>query len=211
MNEITAVFEKIRMVLLIRSAKRMLKKKYFKIKENIVSQRRSVDSFKRKRQAEKYSVLSNEDEYDEDEEVTKSVQWDFSALPAGIPKMKLLEKFFHEKYESSCFADALNQYMHEKNLSTAVLYNRCLIDRKLISKIVSNQKYHPSKVTVFALCIGLRLNHQESEHFLGLAGYAFNPNSKYDLLIEFSINNRVYDIDQVNEILYAFHEPCFGE
>ena len=213
--EVTGVFDKIRMMLLIRSAKRMLRKKYFKIRRKSLTERCFGRFYKRGKRTEVFPDESSEDylydEYDADEEEESVSFFNHFSLQTGISNRKSLEKFFHERYEPSGFADALNRYMHEKDMTTGILYTRCFIDRKLVSKIVSNPNYHPSKETVFALCIGLRLNYRESEHFLGLAGYTFNPNSKYDLLIEFSIKNRVYDIDQVNEILYAFHEPCFGE
>ena len=216
----TGVFDKIRMMLLIRSAKRMLRKKYFKIRRKSLTERCFGRFYKRGKRTEVFPDESSEDylydEYDADglcryaKEILSKMDY-IDDVNDFISNRKSLEKFFHERYEPSGFADALNRYMHEKDMTTGILYTRCFIDRKLVSKIVSNPNYHPSKETVFALCIGLRLNYRESEHFLGLAGYTFNPNSKYDLLIEFSIKNRVYDIDQVNEILYAFHEPCFGE
>ena len=101
--------------------------------------------------------------------------------------------------------------MSEKDITTAMIYQRSFVDRKLISKIISSNDYHPSKQTVFALCIALRLNLKESTEFLSLAGYTFNHHKKYDLIIKFLLDDQIYEIDTVNEILFHFNEPCFGE
>lgn len=118
--------------------------------------------------------------------------------------------FLKTNYSSVSFSQRLNLYMYERDITTATIYKRCFVDRKLISKITSSDHYHPSKQTVFALCIALRLSLAESEEFLNLAGYAFSFHSKYDLIIKFLLDNQVYSIDTVNDVLFHFHEPCFG-
>ena len=114
-----------------------------------------------------------------------------------------------DSWEKVTFADKLNEYMFEKNVTTAMIYQRCLVNRKLISKITTQKEYHPSKYTVFALCIGLCLSLPEAEEFLSLAGYGFNHSSKYDLIIKFMLKNRIYDLDTINEMLLYFKQPCF--
>lgn len=127
-----------------------------------------------------------------------------SSIPADV------EKFIDDNYSDLSFAARLNLYMHERDITTAMIYKRSFINRKLISKITSSDNYHPSKQTVFALCIALRLSLKESENFLELAGFSFNHSKKYDLIIKFMIENQVYDIDKINDILFRFNEPCFG-
>ena len=43
-----------------------------------------------------------------------------------------------------------------------------------------------------------------------LAGYSFSSGSKFDLIIKFMLENAIYDIDIINEMLYQFHQPCIG-
>lgn len=99
--------------------------------------------------------------------------------------------------------------MYEKDLTTADIYRRCLVDRKLISKITTQKEYHPSKSTVFALCIGLRLTLLQGEVFLSLAGYGFIQSSIYDLIIKFALEHGIYDLDLINEMLFRYEQPCF--
>lgn len=133
-------------------------------------------------------------------------------IPESTPASAAgIADFLKTNYSPVSFAQRLNLYMYERDITTAMIYKRCFIDRKLISKITSSDHYHPSKQTVFALCIALRLSLLESEEFLSLAGYTFSSHSKYDLIIKFLLDNQVYSIDTVNDMLFHFHEPCFGE
>lgn len=149
--------------------------------------------------------LTLDEEDDDDEKVSeKAVPFCLSATPA-----EQIDSFLKEEMEDS-FAKRLNRYMYERDITTAQIYQRCFVDRKLISKITSAQGYHPSKQTVLALCFGLQLTLAESEEFLALAGYAFSKSSKYDLILKFLLKEQIYDIDTVNDMLDRFAQPCFG-
>ncbi|MBD5550432.1 MAG: hypothetical protein HDQ96_04535 [Lachnospiraceae bacterium] len=121
-----------------------------------------------------------------------------------------IDDFLQESFEEDGVAKRLNLYMYERDITTAMIYKRCFVDRRLISKITGGTNYHPSKNTMLALCIGLQLNLQEGEEFLLLAGYSFSSSSKYDLIIKFLLQNEIYDLDTINEMLYQYEQPCLG-
>lgn len=121
-----------------------------------------------------------------------------------------IDDFLKESFEEEGIAKRVNLYMYERDITTAMIYERCFVDRRLISKITSGTNYHPSKNTMLALCIGLRLNLQEGEEFLLLAGYSFSNTSKYDLIMKFMLQNEIYDLDIINEMLYLYEQPCLG-
>lgn len=121
-----------------------------------------------------------------------------------------IDDFLADSFIENGVARQLNLYMYERDITTAMIYSRCYVDRKLISKITNNSRYHPSKPTMLALCIGLRLDLQEGERFLRLAGYSFSNTSRYDLIIKFMLLHEIYDLDVINEMLYQYGQPCFG-
>ena len=134
-----------------------------------------------------------------------------SCAPApGAKHSAEMDDFLKTSFEEDGVAKRLNLYMYERDITTAMIYKRCFVDRKLISKITSGKNYHPSKNTMLALCIGLQLNLQEGEEFLLLAGYSFSNASKYDLIIKFMLQNEIYDLDTINEMLYLYEQPCIG-
>jgi hypothetical protein len=113
--------------------------------------------------------------------------------------------------ESTTFSSMTLYYMRTKRLSTKDLYERAYIDRRLFHKIIKNRRYHPSKKTVFALCIAFRLDYPESIELLGLASYSFASNNKGDMILKYFLSKRIYDIDMINSVLYQFKCPCIGD
>lgn len=118
-----------------------------------------------------------------------------------------LESLVNKKAET--FSEMLLRLIDEKGFTDVEVYKRANIDRKLFSKI-RKKDYQPKKLTAMALIIGLRLNMDEAKDLLGRAGYAFSECSKTDVIVEFFIENRIYDIYRVNEALFTFEQPLLG-
>lgn len=131
-------------------------------------------------------------------------------VPHAAPRTKNMDDFLKSNFDEDGLAKRLNLYMYERDITTAMIYERCYVDRRLISKITSGTNYHPSKNTMLALCIGLQLSLQEGEEFLLLAGYSFSNTSKYDLIIKFMLQNEIYDLDTINDMLDQYGQPCIG-
>ena len=106
------------------------------------------------------------------------------------------------------FADTLLEIIDIKNKTDVEIYNKANMDRKLFSKIRSGS--HPKKITAISLCIALELNKKETDNLLMKAGYVLNNNDKFDVIISYFIENKKYDLYEINEVLFYYDQPQLG-
>ena len=126
------------------------------------------------------------------------------AVPAPETAGRSLKDLMKQLGES--FQEHLLRLIDERNLTDTEVYKRANLDRKLFSKIRCNPAYSPSKRTVLALAAALHLNLDETKDLLGRAGFAFSPGSKSDLIVEYCIENRIYDIYKINLLLFEYDQ-----
>ena len=112
--------------------------------------------------------------------------------------------------EEMTFSEALLDWLIAKDLNDPDVYKKANIDRKLFSKIRNNPDYKPKKNTAIALALALELDLEETKEFIGRAGYALTHSSKYDIIIEYFIRQKNYNVFEINEVLFAYNYPLIG-
>lgn len=108
------------------------------------------------------------------------------------------------------FSEKLLKLIDKTGLSDPDVYKKAGIDRKLFSKIRSNKDYQPSKSTVISFSLGLNLGMDDTLDLLKSAGYALSNSSKFDVIIQYFIEHKIFDIFQVNDALHEFGQPILS-
>ncbi len=116
-------------------------------------------------------------------------------------KKRSLEDVLSQSEET--FQTMLLRLIREKGMTNPQVYKKANLDKKLFSKIKKDVNYHPKKNTAVALALALELNLDQTKDLIGRAGFALSPSSKFDLAISYFIENGIYDLFTVEELLFS--------
>lgn len=108
------------------------------------------------------------------------------------------------------FSETLLQLIDRTGKKDSEIYKKANVDRKLFSKIRNNPDYKPSKGTALAFAFALELNIEETKDLIGRAGFALSHSSKFDVIVEYFLIHKNYDVFELNEVLFAFDQPLVG-
>lgn len=136
-------------------------------------------------------------------QVSESIEfYDFLEENASALQKRIL-------HASDTFQEYLFYLIESKGLTNSEVYKRAIVTKQLFSKIKQNPDYHPDKATAIRLCVGAKLNLDETKDLLARAGYALSPCDKRDIIFTYFIEHGVYDMIEIDIVLEEFGLPCF--
>lgn len=128
-----------------------------------------------------------------------------------------LSPLFHEmdldsrlQHAQAPFSAYLLSLIDAAGKSDAQVYKKANLDRRHFAKIRKGDGYLPKKPTILALAVSLELDLEETEELLSRAGYALSHASRFDLILEYCIEHEIYDVYEINEVLFSYNLPLLG-
>ncbi|MDO4490386.1 MAG: macro domain-containing protein [Lachnospiraceae bacterium] len=153
---------------------------------------------------QKKAILPKDIPSQETQEEPVCLQADYGVFEE-LHESRLEERMRHL---SDTFSEYLLYLIKEKHMTNAEVYKRAIVDKKIFSKIKNNAAYHPNKMTALCLCVGARLNLDETKDLLARAGYALSPCDKTDIIFSYFIENGIYDMIELDIQLEEHGLPC---
>lgn len=114
------------------------------------------------------------------------------------------------KHVDEGFAEMLTRKIEERGMTNADCYNKAGITKSVFSKIKNNPEYKPTKPTVAGFVLALELSLDEAKEMLSKAGYSLSHSSKFDIILEWFIENKNYSIFDINEVLLEYDQQLIG-
>lgn len=115
-----------------------------------------------------------------------------------------LDDFLEHREES--FSQMILRLIDERNLKDSEVYKRANIDRRLFSRLRSDEDYVPSKKTAISFCFALHLDLEQASALLETAGYSLSSSSRFDLIIMYLLEHKEFSIEFANIVLNDYGE-----
>lgn len=132
-----------------------------------------------------------------------------SVNKASIDKASIDKDAINNKPTNNFYEDLID-LTEEKSISLNELYKKANIDEAELEKIESNNEYYPSKNILLSFVIAFKFSLKEMETLLEKYGYKISYDKRYDLIIKYFVENRRYDIFEINTVLFAYKENLLG-
>lgn len=111
---------------------------------------------------------------------------------------------FIEIQTNESFSDLLLRLIRESGMTEVEVYKAAGLTAQHFSKIRSDRNYRPTKETVLALAIALKLDLPMTKDLLRAGGLAFTHACKTDMVVEYYIINGNWNLFEINEALDSY-------
>ena len=128
--------------------------------------------------------------------------------PAPKAKASSLPDFL--KQEDAGFTETLLNLIDKSGKKDSEIYKKALLSKQHFSKIRNNPHYKPTKATAISLALALELDLDTTRDLISRAGYTLTNSSKFDLIIRYFIEQGLYNVVEINCVLFEYDQSLLG-
>ena len=114
------------------------------------------------------------------------------------------------KKKDAGFMETLLDLIKKSGKKNATVYKKANISKQNFSKLVNNPNATITKTVAVAFALALELDLQQTKDLIARAGYTLTNSSVFDLIIQFHIEQKMYNIIAINVVLYEFDQALLG-
>ena len=177
-----------------------------------------ISEFRKKRAEKKNLKEDSDQEYDESNRSESAIPREFDVstmqktkitkgMSSTIAVNRNIDKLMDQMEET--FSQRLLRMIDERDMTDSEAYTKAYVDRRHFSKIRKDVNYVPNKKTVLAFTIALELSLDEAKDLLASAGFALSRSSKTDIIVAYFLQNKIYEMFEINDVLDAYGQPVF--
>lgn len=131
-----------------------------------------------------------------------------AASVGKLPCSDDLDSFLKKK--DTGFVEALLDLIEKSGHKNSTIYKRANMSKQHFSKLIKNPTTNPTKPTAIALALALELDLEKTRDLIGRAGYTLSNSSIFDLIIQYYIEHKSYNVVEINITLYEFDQSLLG-
>ena len=124
-------------------------------------------------------------------------------------ELKKLYRFVKERKSDKTFGSAVFEIMKKHKVDAPQVYKEAMLSRQDFSRVTGPKCKGIKKTTVWSLIIGLHCDMDEANYLLYSAGISKRA-TVFDLILEYMIITKNYDIMAINEVLYEYDQPLLA-
>lgn len=117
---------------------------------------------------------------------------------------KSLEDYIIELDEG--FAVKLLKLIDAKGMSDVECYKKANVSKQTWYKIMNEKHYKPSKKTVIAFAVALKLTLEETQNLLSSVGFILSNSSLFDVIIMYCLSKGIYDVFEIDAALFKYDQ-----
>lgn len=134
---------------------------------------------------------------------------DCATVPSDpLPFPQDLNRFLQKK--DAGFVETLLALIRKSGQKNSAIYKKANISKQHFSKLINHPNPTITKPVAVAFAMALELDLIQTQELIKRAGYTLTNSSVFDLIIQYHIENKIYNVVEINIVLYEFDQVLLG-